>query len=473
MARRNLLITIALILTATALYGQSFFYGADLSYVNEMEDCGVRYREGGIEKDPYPLFSSNGFNLARIRLWHTPSFYDTLSAGGKRYSDLVDARKSIRRAKEAGMQVLLAYHLSDFWADPGRQIAPVAWQPAVDFLSIIRDSLYNYMYHTLTTLNQEGLLPEMVQIGNETNRGILLSPAQNASGFILNWARNATLFNTAIQAVRAVERESGKKIRIALHIAGPANADWLLDGFWRNNVRNFDLVGLSYYWEWHQPTTIAQTGNIIRSIRQKYPGKEVMIFETVYPWTNQWKDNANNIVNAAHPAYAPASPANQQKWLIDLSRAVAEAGGSGVVYWEPAWQSSPCRTAWGQGSHQENVTFFDFSNNALPDGGLYWPKALVTSTRDQRATTRTQAPATALVLGAERQLTLPLPENASAPLQVVISAMDGRPVFRQRLAQVAPDGQLRLSLPPHLPPGHYALAVYGEGQFFLRQRVVF
>lgn len=349
----------------------AFYLGADLSYVNEMEDCGVVYKENGQPADPYQLFADNGCQLVRLRLWHTPSWYDTLNLG-KRYGDFADVHKSIQRAKSAGMPVLLDFHLSDFWADPGRQLVPAAWLPVVGNLPVLQDSLYNYVYQTLSRLNADGLLPDMVQIGNETNRMILLSPQDNAAGVPINWTRNAALFNSGIAAVRAVEKEAGKKIQIMIHLANPAQARLLMPGFWANGVRDFDLIGLSYYWAWHKPVTIAQAGAIVAELQNSYPGKSVMIVETACIWTTADNDNANNIINEVHPDYAPASPENQRKWLVDLSREVKRQGGAGVVYWEPAWVSSPCWTPWGQGSHQEHAAFFDFDTNVLVNGGMGW-----------------------------------------------------------------------------------------------------
>jgi arabinogalactan endo-1,4-beta-galactosidase len=359
----------AILVQASTAQAQAFFFGADLSYVQEMEDCGVVYKEAGQVKDVYQIFADHQCNLVRLRLWHTPQWYDGLNSG-KRYSDFQDVRQSIIRAKAQGMNVLLDFHLSDNWADPGHQVVPAAWLGVVDNLPRLKDSLYNYISKTLISLNSEGLLPEMVQIGNETNRGILLSPTVDAAGWSLDWNRNSQLFKRAIQAVRDVESTSGKNIQVALHIAGPAEADWLMAGFWANGVIDFDVIGLSYYWAWHKPTSITDVGNIVSELRQTYPGKEVMVFETGYPWTLQWEDNANNIIAELNPGYAPASPDNQRKWLVDMTQTVINKGAKGVIYWEPAWQSSTCWTQWGQGSHQEHVTFFDFQDNLLAGGGM-------------------------------------------------------------------------------------------------------
>jgi arabinogalactan endo-1,4-beta-galactosidase len=352
----------------------TFYVGADISYTNEMEDCGVVYKENGVAKDPYQMFADHGCNMVRLRLWHTPSWYDTLNTG-KRYSDFQDVRRSMMRAKAAGMPVLLDIHLSDIWADPQRQIVPKAWLPVVNNLPVLADSVFNYVQSTLLRLQADGLSPVMVQIGNETNRGILLSPADDAANAPINWTRNATLFKAGISAVRAVEASSGKKIKIALHIAGPSATPDLMEKFWANGVRDFDVIGMSYYWAWHKPTTIAETGSTIAYLRQRYTGKEVIIFETGYIWTTASNDLSSNIINETHPDYAPASPENQLKWLVDLSKEVKKQGGIGVLYWEPTWVSSTCYNPWGQGSAQEHATFFDFNNNLLPNGGIGWFKS--------------------------------------------------------------------------------------------------
>jgi arabinogalactan endo-1,4-beta-galactosidase len=115
-------LSLGLVLGSLETYGQSFYFGADLSYVNEMEDCGVSYKEDGKPKDVHEMFADHGCNLVRLRLWHTPSWYDGLN-NGNRYSDLADVKIAIGRAHAAGMEVLLDFHLSDNWADPGKQEA--------------------------------------------------------------------------------------------------------------------------------------------------------------------------------------------------------------------------------------------------------------------------------------------------------------------------------------------------------------
>lgn len=376
---RNIILTISLLISyfhadcqlpPQAAGATQFLLGADISYTNEMEDCGVVFKKGGEPKDPYELLADEGCNIVRLRLWHTPSWYDELNQG-KRYSDLQDVKRSMIRIKAAGMKTLLNFHLSDTWADPQRQHIPAAWLKHLENLEVLKDSVYLHIHQSLTALMAAGLVPEMVQVGNETNIEIMQAHTEEQKKEI-DWERNAALINAGIRAIRDFEKQTDTEIKVALHMASPAELDELLHGFVSHGVVDFDIIGLSYYWAWHKPTTIKETGQIIRKTKSLHPEKEIMIFETGYIWTQESNDQAPNIISETHPEYFPASPENQLKWLIDLSAEVARNGGSAVLYWEPTWVSSHCKTQWGQGSHQEHATFFDFENNVLENGGMDW-----------------------------------------------------------------------------------------------------
>lgn len=464
------LLTIAVLLTGCCLPAQPFYLGADLSYVNEMEDCGVVYREEGVAKDPYQIFADNGANLVRLRMWHTPSWYDSLN-DGHRYSDFQDVKRSIARAKAAGMAVLLDFHFSDTWTDPSRQIVPAAWADVVDDLPVLKDSLYRYVTTSLSALAAEDLLPDMVQVGNETNKGIMQSAAADAAGWALDWPRNAALFNEAIRAIREVAAQNDTTIQIALHIAGPENAAWLLDGFSEYGVLDFDVIGLSYYWAWHQPTTIGRTGEIIAELKTDFPGKKVMIFETGYIWTNASNDTANNIISEVQSGYAPASPNNQRRWLVDLTKEVARRGGDGVCYWEPAWVSSRCRTQWGQGSHQEHATFFDFENNVLPNGGMKFYGEDYDGVVSVETPATQRQPFRVLVRPDQRALSVIFAESSPSGKIMVID-MAGRSLLKKKWRNNL--DRLAIDL-PELPTGTYVLSVHNRKmgkssiQFFLAQ----
>ena len=171
-----------------------FFYGADLSYVNEMEECGAVYKDfNDNDNDPYKIFAEAGTNLVRIRLWHNPTWTN--------YSNINDVKKSIQRAKSEGIQVLLDFHYSDTWADPSSQEIPSAWLGQINNTNVLGDLLYNYTFDTLNDLANSDLLPDIVQVGNEINAMIL----QNGEvKWPIDWIRNSSLINKGIKAVRDV-----------------------------------------------------------------------------------------------------------------------------------------------------------------------------------------------------------------------------------------------------------------------------
>jgi arabinogalactan endo-1,4-beta-galactosidase len=321
---------------------------------------------------------------------------------------------------------------------------------------VLEDSLYHYVYSTLLSLNTAGALPDMVQIGNETNKGIMLSPAVDAGGWSLDWYRNSRLFRMAIRAVRDVETVTGKPVKVALHIAGPADAGWLMQGFQNSGVTDFDIIGLSYYWAWHQPTSIEDAGNVVAQLKSQYPGKEVMIFETGYIWTNQSNDNAANIISAVHPDYAPASPENQRRWLIDMTQEVLSKGASGVIYWEPAWVSSPCYTPWGQGSHQEHATFFDFQNNLMENGGISMYDYQYTLSAKSPAPVGVDLSVVANYSESRLQVYFPLLENGT-DVSVRILSSSGKEV---RTVTVAPGARETVIPWQEMSRGVYYAALY-------------
>lgn len=333
------------------------YLGADLSYVNEMEDCGVRYREHGVEKDPFVIFKEHGTNLVRVRLWN--------DARWTNYSDLSDVKKTIRRAREQGMQVLLDFHYSDDWADGEKQLIPKAWAEIEDVDDLAR-TLYNFTYDTLAALDRSGLMPELVQVGNETNPEMMDYKAWDKKSPI-NWTRNAKLFNAGIQAVRDAGAHSKIKPKVMLHIAQPEYVEpWFADAA-KAGVTDFDMIGISYYRKWSK-WSMAELGATIKRLRGRYKA-DVMVVETAYPWTLASGDESHNLLGEdSLIAGYPATPDGQLRYMVDLTQLVVDNGGNGVVYWEPAWTSNSCKTRWGVGSSWENASFFDFQrgNELLP-----------------------------------------------------------------------------------------------------------
>ena len=331
----------------------NFYYGADLSYVNEMEACGATYKDANdITKDPFVIFEEAGCNLVRVRLWHHPTWTN--------YSNFNDVKTTIERAKQQGMKVLLDFHYSDTWADPSKQEIPAAWLDVIDNTPVLGDSLYNYTYQTLERLSNSNLLPDMVQVGNEINPMIL---QHGDLVWPIDWNRNSFLINRGIQAVRAISEERNKDIGIMLHIAQPENALWWFEQASQNGVTDYDWIGISYYPIWSE-YTLENLETALSALINTY-NKDLMIVETAYPYTLTDVDSANNILNedALVSGYT-ASQQGQLNYLNTLQDIVKTSGGKGLIYWEPAWVSTTCSTLWGQGSHWDNATLFDHENKA-------------------------------------------------------------------------------------------------------------
>lgn len=326
-----------------------FYIGADLSYVNELEDNGVLYKKDSTKVDPFLLFADQGNNLVRVRLWNNPHWTE--------YSILSDVKKSIKRARDNNMAVLLDFHYSDEWADPAKQFKPEAWKGLTD--DELLKAVYDFTHGVLKELYSDGLFPEMIQVGNETNQGMLLSSTKT------DWQLQGRLFNSGIKAARDISEKIGYPLEIILHVAQPENCLWWFSNIVEHGVKDFDIIGLSYYPQWSN-LSVQETGSVIGRLKREFQ-KDVMVVETGYPWTRESSgDSANNVITSGLPEF-PVSVDGQNKFMKSLVQSIKSNGGLGVIYWEPAWVSSSAPTLWGIGSHWENASFFSFDNEFNKD----------------------------------------------------------------------------------------------------------
>ena len=345
------------------------YRGSDLSYVNEMEDCGAVFRSEGRAKDPFQIFAEKGNNLVRVRIWNDPSLFTN-------YSNFEDAARTILRAKEAGMGVCLDFHYSDFWADPGKQARPVDWDGAS--FEEVRNLLYEYTHSILFELRQRGIVPEMVQVGNEINNGMIW-PDGHLDGTDQKWWDLGRLLESASGAVRDIYPDT----KIIVHVGGAEGAyDYVWNLWNRAHWGDFDVFAVSFYPWWSPGMHLQELSDVLLHIREDF-GYEVLVAETGYPWTLEGEEDSGNIVwdeSQLMPGY-PATVEGQRAFYSDLFEVVVNAEGRGVVLWEPAWVSTDCWTPWGPGSSWENATLFDFGHNALASfdalGRAYPPQLIV------------------------------------------------------------------------------------------------
>jgi arabinogalactan endo-1,4-beta-galactosidase len=275
--------------------------GADVSWLTQMESQGIKfYNATGTAMDCMALLKSTGMNAIRLRVWVNPS------DGWCNNADLL--AKAVR-AKNLGMRVLLDFHYSDTWADPGHQAKPAAWA-ALSFDSL-KKTVYNYTVHVLDTLQASGVLPSWVQVGNETNDGMLWEDGRAST----NMTNFAALVNAGYSAVKSV----ADSIKVIVHISNGYDNSlfrWMFDGL-KANGANWDIIGMSLYpsasnWSTYNTQCLANMNDMI----SRY-GKPVMICEVGMP---------------------EADPADCKSFLSDLlakTASVANKNGLGVFYWEP------------------------------------------------------------------------------------------------------------------------------------------
>lgn len=340
---------------------EDFIMGADLSYVNIIEDNGGTYKVNGQLKDPFEIIKNSGGNLVRVRLWHDPSVWQRNLNGGSISGNLADVEKTISRAKINNMYVLLDVHYSDFWADPSKQTTPKDWE-RLDF-EILKDSVYQYTSTILKHLKAKDLTPEYIQIGNECNQGMLFPAGKITNN---NFDNFAALLKSGISAVRDFSINSDTKPKIVLHVAQFQNTEWWVNGLVnQSHLTDFDVIGISHYFNFTTLPTMKSVELEIARLKNKYQ-KEIMVVETAYPWTKENADTYSNITSGeAGFLQYPVSKSGQFKYMKDLTSAIISGGGRGIIYWEPAWVTSSMKDAWGTGSSWENNTLFDFEGNLL------------------------------------------------------------------------------------------------------------
>jgi arabinogalactan endo-1,4-beta-galactosidase len=328
--------------------------GADVSSLPCVEAGGGRFRDGGVEADALGILKAHRFTHVRLRLWHSP-------ADGR--NGLEETLLTARRAKAAGFGLLLDIHYSDTWADPGRQTKPAAWT-GLPF-DLLADSVRFYTAGVLSAFRARGIVPDIVQIGNEISCGMLWNEGRTCGAFDTppQWDRLSTLVSAGFRGVRE-SSGGGVPPAVMIHFDdggdGPA-AVRFLDAMVERGAE-FDLIGLSYYPWWHGP--LDGLASTLDTLSARY-GRGILIVETAYPWTLGYGDDTHNPVGLAEhllPGY-PATADGQRAFIEALSAilsAVPGGRGLGFFYWEPCWIAAPsCGSPW------ENLALFDFSGDAL------------------------------------------------------------------------------------------------------------
>lgn len=215
--------------------------GADISFLPELEAQGIRFSENGKAEDVFSILKRHGFNYVRLRLFHDPA-RDSGYSPGKGFCDLEHTKAMAKRVKNAGMKLLLDFHYSDYWADPGKQYKPFAWR-GLSFPEL-KKALYAYTLQVMNELKAQGTVPDMVQVGNEINHGMVWP-----EGNVMQPDQLAQLMQAGMAAVKTVAPSTVLLLHLAL---GGQNEEtvFFLEEMRKRNIP-FDVIGLSYYPKWH------------------------------------------------------------------------------------------------------------------------------------------------------------------------------------------------------------------------------
>jgi arabinogalactan endo-1,4-beta-galactosidase len=251
--------------------------GADISFLPQLEARGKKFYDHGVEKDAILILKDHGFNYIRLRIFNNPSA-DSGYSPDKGFCDLEHTLEMARRIKAAGMKFLLDFHYSDNWADPGKQFKPYAWR-TYSFPQI-KGELRSFTSFVLQNLKEQNTLPDMVQIGNEINHGIVWPDAEFS-----HVDKLADLLKSGIAGVRDVD----SNVLIMLHIALGGQLEEsrsFLDSILKRGVQ-FDIIGESYYPKWHG--TIADLKKNLEFLADNYK-QDVVVVEY-----SEFKQEVNDI----------------------------------------------------------------------------------------------------------------------------------------------------------------------------------
>ncbi|SPE09065.1 Arabinogalactan endo-1,4-beta-galactosidase precursor [Lactiplantibacillus plantarum] len=342
--------------------------GVDISSYIALQNAGVQFYDyNGKPADLVQVLHEAGVNYLRLRLW-----VDPLNAENQTYSGgASDEYNELQIAKEAakyGMKVLLDFQYSDFWADPGKQVVPKAWEK--ENSAEIAESVYLYTRKTISDFKETGVEIGMVQIGNEITNGVLgIIASRDANESYTNiWNDNqkAGIISSYLNAGSKAVRELAPKAKVVIQLETPNIQKYstIMTALKNNNV-DYDVLGSSYYPFW---STNDNNGNglgkgantpnnleaVEKMVRDNF-GKEFVVLET--GWTNslQDADGTGNSIGSNQSSYAyENSPQGQVDELESMYQAIVNQNGLGAFYWEPAW--IPVKAGWSNWSYNDEMS---------------------------------------------------------------------------------------------------------------------
>jgi arabinogalactan endo-1,4-beta-galactosidase len=313
----------------------SYAVGADLSFLKQAEGQGVVFKDHGQPRPGLQILKDHGYNWVRLRLFHTPT---TLP------NDLDYTLALARDAKALGFHLLLDLHYSDTWADPAHQSTPKAWL-AKSHAEMV-EAVFAWTRDSIAAFGAAGVLPDMVQIGNEVTAGMLWPDGRLPD----HWPQFADLLKAGIDGVHAGSASaSGPTPRIMIHIdrGGDVNGTRYFFDRLKTYKVPFDVIGQSYYPWWHGGLDDLRSNLAFMANRYQ---KDIIVVEAAWNWKPAEYQGKT--------APWPETPEGQRCFLEAVNQAVLATPGNrgmGVFWWEPAVTG-----------RLRSRGFFDDDGNALP-----------------------------------------------------------------------------------------------------------
>ncbi|KAI5116213.1 hypothetical protein M0805_005929 [Coniferiporia weirii] len=290
--------------------------GADISSLPLLESQGLSYSDGGTTKPFETILASHGFKLARIRVWTAGTYTQSY------------ALALAKRAKAAGMKILVDLHYSDTWADPGHQAIPASWPTN---LTGLNTQIYTYTRDLVSAFSSQGTPIDYIEVGNEINDGFLWPVGQIS---VNGYQGASELLHSAVSGVRA----ASLSVKTIVHIANGWDASGV-DSFFGGifipgalSESDVDIFGFSFYPFYGTGATLDALSSSLKGVISTYD-KDVLVVETDWPFS------CPSSVALSEPSI-PKSAAGQHTWVRDIESVLSGLSGGrglGVVYWEPGW----------------------------------------------------------------------------------------------------------------------------------------
>ena len=326
--------------------------GIDISSYVALKNAGVKYYDNdGKEASLLKVLSDNGVNYIRIRIWNDP-YNDKGETYGGGSNDVKTGVEIAKEAAKYNIKVLLAFHYSDFWADPALQLLPKAWENDKDDPEKMRNHVYEFTKDTLEQFKAAGAEVGMVQVGNEISQGMMGIMHENQA-YVWQEEEKSSIIDSYLNAGARAVRECTPDALIALHLDNLNLSMYkaAMDAWERDNV-DYDVFGASSYAFW-------AGSNMLHNVKEaeKYVGSRGKLFavlETSWMNSQEDADGTVNMVNDTNGASYEVGPQGQADMLSDLYTAILSGdNGLGAFYWEGAW--IPVKAGWVNWKYNKEV----------------------------------------------------------------------------------------------------------------------